>query len=98
MRPLTADYQCPDCGATILSKPVECCDTCILKFYFDNPNASSLADWHEPGFTHDKEPSFDTSDITYTVTKLDEWSMDKWEEIVEAIENTVAVLGEEDDE
>ena len=45
---LTQKYQCPDCGATTDSKPVECCDTCILKFYFDNPNASSLANWLSP--------------------------------------------------
>jgi hypothetical protein len=45
---LTQNYQCPDCGATALSKTVECCDTCILKFYFDNPNSSNLADWHAP--------------------------------------------------
>jgi hypothetical protein len=37
---LTQHYTCPDCGATAQDSPVDCCDTCILKFYFDDPNAS----------------------------------------------------------
>lgn len=36
------DYQCPDCGATSTDPAYHCCDTCILKFYFGNPNASTF--------------------------------------------------------
>jgi hypothetical protein len=38
---LTKNYVCEDCGANANDRPIDCCDTCILKFYFDNPNASS---------------------------------------------------------
>lgn len=37
---LTEHYVCEDCGATAHDRPIDCCDTCIDKFYFDNPNAS----------------------------------------------------------
>jgi hypothetical protein len=36
------DYQCPECGATHMARPDECCDACVLKFYFGNPFASTL--------------------------------------------------------
>jgi hypothetical protein len=39
---LTEHYQCPDCGATIHSHIFDLCDTCVMKFYYDNPNASAL--------------------------------------------------------
>lgn len=32
---------------------------------------------------------------TYTVTRLDGWTDEQWDEIVEAIEDTVAAVGEE---
>jgi hypothetical protein len=35
-------YECPDCGARSTSVTNECCDTCVLKFYFQNINASTL--------------------------------------------------------
>jgi hypothetical protein len=38
-------YVCPECEATAESTPVECCDYCILKFYYDNKNASHLQEW-----------------------------------------------------
>jgi len=41
-------YACEDCGATADRPAIDLCDTCLLKFYFDNANASSFADWHEP--------------------------------------------------
>lgn len=41
---LMDNYSCPDCGSNSISLPIDCCDTCILKFYFDNPNASSYGD------------------------------------------------------
>ena len=46
--PLPLSYQCPDCGATSDCTPDRCCDTCILKFYFENVNASNFGDWREP--------------------------------------------------
>lgn len=42
------NYNCPDCGADYTFKPKDCCDNCILKFYFENPNASHFGDWTEP--------------------------------------------------
>lgn len=45
---LTDNYECEDCGATHESVTTDTCDNCVLKFYFDNPNASSFADWREP--------------------------------------------------
>jgi len=45
---LSANYQCPDCGATNISTPDQCCDECILKFYFENVNASNFGDWVLP--------------------------------------------------
>ena len=39
------EYQCDDCGATRYNKTEECCDTCILKFYFENPFASTLDEY-----------------------------------------------------
>lgn len=40
-------YECPDCGATHESRPSDCCDTCVLKFYFENEFASTLNDYAE---------------------------------------------------
>ena len=31
---------------------------------------------------------------TYTITRLDEWTDEQWDEIVEAVEDTVAAVGE----
>jgi hypothetical protein len=45
---MIAEYQCPDCGATSDFTPDRCCDNCILKFYFENVNASNFADWILP--------------------------------------------------
>jgi NMD protein affecting ribosome stability and mRNA decay len=45
---MIAEYQCPDCGATSDFTPDRCCDNCILKFYFENVNASNFADWVLP--------------------------------------------------
>ena len=45
------NYNCPDCGADNTFLPKDCCDTCILKFYFENPNASHFGDWREPEAT-----------------------------------------------
>ena len=42
---LTKDYVCPDCGSTADTPVFHLCDGCILKFYFDNPNASNFMDW-----------------------------------------------------
>ena len=33
------NYQCEDCGATIDSKPFDCCNTCIIKFYMGDVDA-----------------------------------------------------------
>lgn len=53
---LIADgYQCEDCGATGDFRTVDCCDNCLLKFYFDNQHASSFADWREPATTDEVE-------------------------------------------
>ncbi|CAB4129714.1 hypothetical protein UFOVP115_96 [uncultured Caudovirales phage] len=41
-------YECEDCGATAESRTTDCCDTCLLKFYFDNENASDFGDYREP--------------------------------------------------
>jgi len=46
---LTENYQCPDCGATINSRTFDLCDTCVMKFYYDNPNASTLDEIREMG-------------------------------------------------
>lgn len=32
---------------------------------------------------------------TYTITRLDGWTDEQWEEIVEAVEDTVAAVGED---
>jgi hypothetical protein len=52
---LTEHYVCPDCGATAQDSPVDFCDSCISKFYFDDPTygedlsgkalAKTLFDW-----------------------------------------------------
>jgi hypothetical protein len=59
---MITDYQCPDCGATSDLSPADCCDNCILKFYFENVNASNFAEWREPedicdecGVAHDHD-------------------------------------------
>lgn len=44
MERLMKDYECPDCGQSGEPKAFDCCDTCILKFYFDNPNASKFGE------------------------------------------------------
>lgn len=38
------NYQCESCGATNSSKPYECCDDCILKFFFGDVNANPLGE------------------------------------------------------
>jgi len=48
---LTDNYACEDCGAMNYRPAFDLCDTCLLKFYFDNPNASSFADWREPDYS-----------------------------------------------
>ncbi len=35
-------YQCEDCGADENSRPTDCCDECIVKFYLQNPKAPSI--------------------------------------------------------
>ncbi len=41
------DYVCPDCGADCESVTQDCCDTCVLKFFFENVFASKLNDYKE---------------------------------------------------
>jgi len=47
-------YACEDCGATADRPAIDLCDTCLLKFYFDNANASSLPkfeyEWFSKGY------------------------------------------------
>jgi hypothetical protein len=40
-----------------------------------------------------KEREFMTE--TYTITRLEHWTDDQWDEIVEAVEDTVAAVGED---
>jgi hypothetical protein len=42
------EWVCPACGCNATDATVRNCDECLLKFYFDNENASNFADWHEP--------------------------------------------------
>lgn len=35
------------------------------------------------------------SETTYTITKLDTWTDEQWAEVVEAVEDLVADMGEE---
>ena len=42
------EWSCPACGCQANDATIRNCDECLLKFYFDNPNASSFADWREP--------------------------------------------------
>lgn len=35
-------YQCEECGATEASRPTDCCDQCIVKFFLQNPQAPSI--------------------------------------------------------
>ena len=46
---LMNEWQCPDCGADAYSKTYETCDNCVLKFFFDNENASSFMDYEYKG-------------------------------------------------
>lgn len=48
MTKLTDGWSCPDCGADNSFTADGLCDTCLLVFYFDNPNASTFADWIDP--------------------------------------------------
>ena len=65
---LIADgYVCEDCGSTSQSRTTDCCDTCLLKFYFDNPNASSFADWREPD--HSNKPDTDKPNLADLFSK-----------------------------
>jgi hypothetical protein len=46
---LISGWSCPDCGADAYSKTYETCDNCVLKFFFDNENASSFMDYEYKG-------------------------------------------------
>ena len=35
-------YQCENCGSDIDSKAIDCCDECVLKFFFEDIEAPSL--------------------------------------------------------
>jgi hypothetical protein len=63
------DYACEDCGAMADRPAKDLCDTCLLKFYFDNPNASSFADWIEPDkFAKTNEGWQNSLDLTEQVS------------------------------
>lgn len=51
------EWVCPACGCNASDATVRNCDECLLKFYFDNENASNFADWREPdkSVTPDKD-------------------------------------------
>ena len=36
------EYECPNCGANQNSKAVDCCSTCIVAIWLDNPSAPSI--------------------------------------------------------
>jgi hypothetical protein len=37
-----SEYQCPECGAVSSFRAVDCCDDCILKFFFEDVNAPAF--------------------------------------------------------
>jgi len=42
------EWVCPACGCNASDATIRNCDECLLKFYFDNENASNFGEWQEP--------------------------------------------------
>lgn len=41
------NYSCKQCGSNSESAVVDCCDECILKFYFEESDAPSLSQFRK---------------------------------------------------
>jgi hypothetical protein len=42
------EYTCPECGATETSTTADCCDECVLKFFYEDVNGPTFV-WRNNG-------------------------------------------------